>query len=202
MGRLEVAHHPARKAELPSENIGQDVRVLATKGAVDLVVRAHDRTDATVFYSSLERQGVDLLQGTLVELRIDLKPILLLCVHVVVLGGGDDGVPLNALDVAGGHLPHQHRVLPKRLEQATEAGDARDVQSRPKQDIVSRGPCLAAQHVAILLSCQEIPGGRQGNRCWWRRRLSFVGVSPVPVDADTGRPVSKGQCRDAKPGKG
>ncbi len=127
MGRLEVAHNPTREAELSSENIGQDVRVLATKGAVDLVIRAHNGTDVTVFHNSLERQGIDLLQGAFVKLRIDLKPVLLLCVHIVVLGGGDDGVSLNSLNIATGHLPRQHRILPKRLEQATEGGDAGDV---------------------------------------------------------------------------
>src|SRR5438270_13124349 len=121
--------------------------MLTAKGAVDLVIRTHNSTNASVFYSSLERQGVDFLQGTFVKLCIDLKPVLLLCVHVVVLGGGDDGMPLNALDIASSHPPHQHRVLPKRLEQATEERDASDVQSWPKQDIVSRGPCLATQHV-------------------------------------------------------
>ena len=202
MGRLEVAHHPAREAELTSENLGQDVRVLATKGAVDLVVRAHDRTDMAVFHSSLERQRVDLLQGTFVELRIDLKPVFLLRVHVVVLGGGDDGVTLNALNVASGHLPRQHGVLPKRLEQATENWDASDVHSRPKQDIVSGTPCLLAQHIPVLLGRREIPGGRQGNRSRWRRRLAFVHVSPAPIDADTGWSVSESQWRDAKPGRG
>ena len=116
-----------------------------------------------VFHSSLERQRVDLLQGTFVELRIDLKPVFLLRVHVVVLGGGDDGVTLNALNVASGHLPRQHGVLPKRLEQATENWDASDVHSWPKQDIVSGTPCLLAQHIAVLLGRREIPGGRQGD---------------------------------------
>ena len=58
---------------------------------------------------------------------IDHQPVLLLRVHVVVLGGGDDGVTLDALDVASRHLPRQHGILPKRLEQAAEYWDADDV---------------------------------------------------------------------------
>ncbi len=113
MGRLEVAHDPASEVKLFLENLGQDVPIFATIGAVDLVIRTHDGTDVTVLHSSLEWQGVDLLQGTFVKPCIDLKPVLLLCVHVVVLGRGDDRMTLNALDVASGHLSRQHRVFPK-----------------------------------------------------------------------------------------
>src|SRR3989442_12617622 len=103
----------------------------------------------TVFHGSLERQRVDLLQSALVELRINLEPVLLLRVHVVVLGGGNDGVTLDALDVASRHLPRQHGILPKRLEQAAEYWDADDVQPWTKQDIVPRGPRFQAQQAAI-----------------------------------------------------
>src|SRR2546430_10589720 len=120
--------------------------------AVHLVVRAHNCTDMTILHGNLEWKRVDLLQGPFVELYVDLEPVLLLCIHIVVFGGGDDRIALDALDVASRHLSRKPRILPKRLEQTTERWNARDIQPWTKQDIESRRPRLPAQHVHILYS--------------------------------------------------
>ena len=143
MRRLEVAHHPAGEAQLLLENVGQQVRILTGVDTVDLVVRPHRRASMAVLYCHLERQRVDLLQRALVEPRIDHQPVLLLRVHVVVLGGGHDGVALDTLDGAHGHLPRQNGILSKCLEQAPVGGDARKVQARSQEDVVPRRLRLA-----------------------------------------------------------
>src|SRR5205823_4170127 len=117
----------------------------------------------TIPHSHLERQRIDLLQRALVELGVNLEPILFLRVHVVVLRSRDDRMTLDALDVVSGHLPGQQRILPKSLEQTTESWDASDIQSRTKQDIVPCSPRLKAQQVAILLGCGKVPHCSQGD---------------------------------------
>ncbi len=79
--------------------------VLAGVNTIHLVKCAHHRTNLAILRCRLERWGVDLPQRALVELRVSLEPVLLLGVHVVVLGGRHDGMALDALDVANGHLP-------------------------------------------------------------------------------------------------
>src|SRR6266849_10614547 len=128
MRRFKVAHHPSLEAQLLLEDLGQQVRVLAAVGAVYLVVRTHDRAHLTVLYYHCERQRVDFLQRALVELSVYNVPVVLLRVHVVVLGSSNDMMTLDPLEVASGYLPGQYGILSERLEQATEDGDAGDIQ--------------------------------------------------------------------------
>ncbi len=198
MRRLKVAHHPSLEAQLLLEDPGQQVRVLAAVGAVDLVIRAHDRAHLTFLYRHCERQCVDFLQRALVELSVDYVPVVLLRVHVVVLGSSNDMMTLDPLDVASGYLPGQHGILSESLEQATEDGDPGDVQLWTKQDVVPCGPRLQAQQVTILLSGGKIPSGRQCYGSRQRRRLFFIDVPLFSIDADTGRSVSDRQHRYAE----
>src|SRR5437660_8183739 len=122
---------------------------------------------------SLERQCVDFLQRTLIELCVDPEPVLFLCIHVVVLGGSHDGVALNTLNIASRHLPCEHRFLPQSLEQATKDGDASDIQPWTEQDVVPCCPGFRAHQVTVSFSGGEIPCGGQRNRSGERRGLSF-----------------------------
>src|SRR5947209_427412 len=113
----------------------------------------------TVLHCHHEWQRIDLLQRALVEQRVDLEPVLLLRVHVVVLGGSHDGVALNTLNIANGHLPCEDRILPQSLKQATKDGDASDVESWAEQDVVPCCPGFCADHVAVTLGGGKIPCG-------------------------------------------
>src|SRR2546427_8002819 len=119
MRRFKVAHHPSLEAQLLLEDLGQQVRVLAAVGAVDLVIRSHDCAHLTVLYHHCERQRVDFLQRALVELSVDYVPVVLLRVHVVVLGSSNDMMTRDPLDVTSSYRPGQHGILSSRLEPAT-----------------------------------------------------------------------------------
>lgn len=111
IGPKPVTHNEAVPAPLAPEDISDEVVVGRAKVSVYLVVSRHDRPRVAVADRDLERLEVDLAQGALGNLLVDEEAAILLVVGGVVLHTGPNSSSLDRLDVLGGKLARQERVL-------------------------------------------------------------------------------------------
>ena len=139
------------------EDVGEQVRLLTGEEAVDFVERTHGRAELGLLHHDLKRQRVDLLQGALIDVRIDPHTLLLLGIHIVVFRAGHNGVALYAPNVGRRHPSREDWVFSQGLEQPTEDRHASDVQAWTQEDIVPGRFRFVANQVAVLLGSGGVP---------------------------------------------
>lgn len=109
----EICHHETLETPLLTQDLGQEVQVLACPLAVHAVVCAHHRVDATLDHLPEVRE-VHAVQGLLVDLHVDGEPGVLHGVQRIVLDAGQHPRS-RALRERRAHCPDQHRLLAVRL---------------------------------------------------------------------------------------
>mmetsp|Transcript_28197 Transcript_28197/g.59698 ORF Transcript_28197/g.59698 Transcript_28197/m.59698 type:complete len:436 (+) Transcript_28197:730-2037(+) len=110
MGRAPIADHVAPEARIRPQQLLQQLAVLASMHAVDLVVGAH-QAGSTGVKGRLEDRHVDLVLSTVGHLGIHGEAENLLVVVKPVLHCGDDATVLDRLDERLHKLAAEVRVL-------------------------------------------------------------------------------------------
>ena len=193
MGRAPVGGDEPGEPELLAQHRGQQVRVLAGGGAVDVAVGAHDRGRGALLDRVLEGRQVDLLLRLGADDGVVGRgvPVGLLVVDREVLDLGHRPGRLDALDLGRAERAVEVRVFADRLEGAAPARVADDVDRRAEVDRAALGRLLGPDHLAVELLGGGVPGGGRVDR---RGELGDV-RHPV---ADAGRAVLEVQGRDAE----
>ena len=144
-----VGHHHPVEAQLPAQQVGEQLRGPTARQSVDAAVRAHDRGQARLPDGRCERLRVHLAQLSRPDLhRGVVAPSLREPVGKEVLARGQD----PAGQVAGLHAPHvgrsqgahQDGVLPVALLQPSPSRVSGDVQHRGQAVARPDGEQLAA----------------------------------------------------------
>ena len=199
-----VGDDGAFEAPLVAKNVLEQVLVLVGVGAVDEVVRAHDRLGVGLAHHDLEAREVDLAQGALVDDRVGRLAAGLLAVDGKVLGAGGEAGRLHAAHVGGGHLAGQVGILGEVLEVAAAERAALDAEARAENDAHALDGGLLGHGVADLLAELGIPrvghrdrGGEAGGRLGPVETEVVSGASLVP---ETVGAVGEGDRRNPQPG--
>ncbi len=122
-------------------------------------------------------------------------PIRLLVVEGEVLHHGDRSLALHPLDIGGGDLAGEIRVLAVRLVGPAPPRVTDDIDRWSHTDVDALSCELAPDHGAVLAGLSRVPGGSGADR---RRQLGHSGQAM----SDTGCPVGDGHRRDAERGDG
>ena len=102
---VPVGHDEALESPIAFQNVGQQMRVLASVRSADQVVGAHHRLHVGVFHADFEGQQIAFAGTTLVDLNIGREARGLLIVQGKVLDSGDNVLVLDRLKVCALILP-------------------------------------------------------------------------------------------------
>ena len=187
VARPPVCHHEAFKAPVAPQHVLQQVGVLATELAVDLVVGAHHAGDAG-FDGSFKRRQVEFMQGAFVDSGVDGEAILFLVVGGEMFDGGHHAVLLDAFNLGGNDGAGQQRIFAKGFEIAAGVGHAYQIDHGRQQHLLIARYSFEAQHFAIAFGHGRIEAGSECYR--GRQRGGALG------GADAGRPIGQAQRRN------
>ena len=153
---------PAEAPLIPQEFLHQ-VLVLAAVFPPELVVSPHNGQASALLDGRLEAGQVQLVQGPLVHLHVDVITAGFLVVGDEVLDAGGDVVFLNSLDLRHAHFGNQIRILGHVLEVPAAKGRAVDVNSGREGNVLSPAPDLPPQGLAVFIGHVGVPGGGHGS---------------------------------------
>ena len=152
LGRVVVGEHDAAEAEVPSQEIGEQVGVLAGEGPVHARVGTHDGAHPGAD-RLLERGRVELPERPLAHPGVEAGAtadlgarrrvgcaLALLVVDREVLHVPDDALRLDPARPAGGEHAGEVRVLPEVLEGAPVPSRPQEVDRRGEDDVVALLP--------------------------------------------------------------
>ena len=169
VGCVPVGHQNALESPLAFEHLEIEELVLRGVDAVDQVVGVHHRVHVGLGDGGLKGGQIDFAHGALVDIDVDVVPVVLLIVERVVLDGGDDALRLHALDVGHDHARVQEGIFREVLEVAAGDGRAGDVDAGAEQEIDAAGAGIAAQALAELARKVPDPRWRPARRRRHRR---------------------------------
>ena len=162
MHRAPIAHHPAGIVPVALQHIGQQVLVLARPVAVDLVVRAHDRSGMPLFDRDLKGEQVAHAQRRLADPRIDHHAAGFLRVEREMLDRRNDVVRLDPGDMRAAQRAREQRILAQIFEVATVPRIARQIDAARQQHVEPLVPRLRPDHRAARLCDRGIEARRRG----------------------------------------
>ncbi len=163
VGRAPVRHDIALEAPVGLQHLVEQPVAFAGIGAVDAVVRTHDRARLADLVGQLERQQVRLPRRLIADLDVDGETVGLLVVEGIVLQGRDDIVRLNALDLVAIDGAGQQRVLAAIFEIAAVPRLTRQVDAAGQLHVKARHPRFIADHRAAGEGEGTVPGRRRGD---------------------------------------
>ena len=170
-----VRHDDPVELPLVLQDGAEQLRVLGTVDAIQLVVGGHDRPRPGLADRRLERRQVDLAQRALVDLGADGHPLVLLVVAGEVLHAAPDATGLHGGDVGDGDARAQVGVLGEGLEGAAGERRARDAHGRTEEEMDAFRAGFGSQGRAIAGDEVDVPR---------RPRRHAAGESERPALAD------------------
>src|SRR5580698_11414851 len=107
-----IGNNEAFKSNFVLQQLFQGVGIVACKYSVDLVIRAHNRCDASL-YGGRKGSRVDLMQRLLAH-----HYIVATVVSNVVLGLGHHSLALNAFNLSGPDCSDTERIFTEEIIRA------------------------------------------------------------------------------------
>ncbi|MNI53707.1 hypothetical protein D3C73_1085580 [compost metagenome] len=155
-----VGHHDAVEAPFGGQWGFQEL-VLAGRGAVDGVVRAHHQPGAGLGDGVLECCQVELPQGAFVHHGVRGETLGFGFVGQVVLGRCTNTHGLDAGHISCGHGSCEARVLAHALEVAAAQRRAVEIDGGPQDGVDALAAGLLAQDLAVTARRFDAPGRGQ-----------------------------------------
>ena len=176
-----VGHHYAVPLPLVLEDVAQQNLVAAGMLAAELVVTAHETPGTALGGGRLEGRQVDLAQGAVAHLYIDVAAPPLLVVQGVVLHTGGHTIALQSLHIGHHHHTGQIGILAHILEVAAVEWGTVDVHTGAEQNVLAAVAGFFAHHASVEQRHLGIPGGCQAgeSRKSGARVVGPLGVAPV-----------------------
>ena len=175
---IPVRNDDAFEAPFFLELLGQHHRRLRAVDALHPVVARHDRPRLRLLDGDLERCHVDLVQSSVIDVRVHVHALRLDVVCHEVLHRRTHSLALHTVDVSSCKLTRQQGVLAEILEVATAQRRPLDVHSRSQEHVDAQCLSLLAQCLANLFEKLEIPGRRQARSRREAGSRRLVAVAP------------------------
>ena len=199
MDGAPVGQDKAAVSPVGLEHVGQEPRIFAGVGSVDLIVGAHDGAGLSALDRDLEGKKIGLAGRRAVDPDVEPAAVGLPVVEREVLDGRQDAaVGLHAVDHRAGHQPGQQRILGKIFEVPPAARIANEVRVAAEQHVEPLGPRVRPDRFALAARQLEVPGRRQRQIGGHRRRR--VAAPDVAWIGDAERTVGLLQGGNAESG--
>jgi len=155
-----IGHKQAFKTPLFASDFGQQLRVFAGVGAVELVVGTHHGPGLRLADDDLKRPQEDLAQSALIDDRVIDHPAEFLVVGSEVFQADARALALDAVDVGTCQFPCHEGIFGKVLKVAPVEGVALDVHAWCQQDVHLSGFGFRAKRLPKLK--HQLPVKRTG----------------------------------------
>ncbi len=127
--------------------------------AVDPVIGRHHGPHMRLFHRGSECRQIDLVEGALIDVRVDAVPLKLLVVGVKVLHRRNDSLALHALDVGHAQPRCQVRILAVALKVTSPKRQPVDVYGGAEDHVAAQRLHFLGNRLALALYQFRVPGG-------------------------------------------
>ena len=158
-----VGHHETFVPPVALEHLVEEIIAVAGLVAVNLIIRAHNRSRPATLDADLKREQVTFAGSAVGNPRIDKIPSGFLTVQGEVLDRRDHMVRLDACNRSAGQHAGQQRVFREILECPAVAWIAHQICPAGEQNIEPLGPRLDPDHGSGPIEEFRIPGRRHGD---------------------------------------
>mmetsp|Transcript_5752 Transcript_5752/g.14614 ORF Transcript_5752/g.14614 Transcript_5752/m.14614 type:complete len:321 (+) Transcript_5752:1261-2223(+) len=171
-----IADHEALETEVLAQQLPQQLAILASVFAIDLIVGAHHCASACI-NGRLEGQHVDLVLCTVADVDVQFLAVLLLVVVQPMLHRGDEATTLDLSHVGGTELAAQVGVLTREaLEGPAAELDAGHLDIGTQEDGATLRAKLLGNGRAKGSSCLGVEARGHGDQVRELRAFADCGI--------------------------
>ena len=211
MTTAPVRDDDAIEAPLPFEQVFEQVLVVTVVLVAIKIIGTHQSPGAALGDSSVEGGQVDLMEGAVADLDVDLMAVLFVVVEGEMLDTGCHTVALQPADIGDDHRGDQVRIFAHVFEVAAAERCAQNVHAGSEDHVLAPIAGFLAKAAAVVPRQRGVPGGSQtGQRREGHTRVvGLSGLFPfVPehvgthtVRAVVGPEIGKAQARNTARGE-